>query len=164
MIFWTGSFLQEGYDPDGNHFLGSMEQFRDPDNVYTRSIVVATFPDSTVKVASESHYDTWYKKYVGIKERIAVINDEKTDDMTAYMSTLRTVWLPMVESFQQEFGRHMVPVDVRSSVYSIRGHLGLPVQEWPPVLVIQRIDSDRFDVRTPASVDHLGCEITRSNS
>ena len=91
MIFWTGAFLQEGYDPDDNHFIGSMEQFFDPENVYTRSIVIATFPDSTVKVPSETFYDTWHEKYVGIKERIAIINDEKTDDMAAYMSTLRTV-------------------------------------------------------------------------
>ena len=164
MNFWTGSFLQEDYDPVGNHFLGSMEQFLDPDNVYTRSIVIATFPDSTVKVPSETYYDTWYEKYVAIKERIAIINDEKTDDMAAYMFTLRTVWLPMVEDFEQEFGRHMVPVDVRSSVYSIRGHLGLPVQKWPAVLVIHCVHSDHFDVRAPASVDHLGCEISSSNS
>ena len=164
MIFWTGAFLQEGYNPDDNHFLGSMEQFLDPKNVYTRSIVTATFTDSTVKVPSETFYDTWHEKYVGIKERIAIINDKKTDDMAAYMSTLRTVWLPMVEAFEKQFGRHMVPVDVRSSVFSIRGHLGLPVQKWPPVLVVQRIDSDNFDVRTPSSVDHLGCEITSSNS
>ena len=98
MNFWTGSFLQEDYDPDGNHFLGSMEQFLDPKNVYTRSIVIATFPDSTVKVSSQTFYDTWYQKYVGIKERIAIINDEQTDDMSVYMSTLWTVRLPMVES------------------------------------------------------------------
>ena len=84
--------------------------------------------------------------------------------MAAYMSTLRTVWLPMIEAFQQQSRPHMVPVDVRSSVFSIRGHLGLPVEKWPPVLVSQRIDSDRFEVRTPSSVDHLGCEVTSSNS
>ena len=141
-----------------------MEQFVDPKNIYTRSIVIVTFLDSTVKVPSETYHDTWYERYVGIKERIAIINDEKTDDMAAYMSTLRTVWLPMIEAFQQQSRRHMVPVDVRSSVFSIRGHLGLPVEKWPPVLVIQRIDSDRFEVRTPSSVDHLGCEVTSSNS
>ena len=70
----------------------------------------------------------------------------------------------MIEAFQQQSRRHMVPVDVHSSVFSIRGHLGVPVEKWPPLLVIQRIDSDRFEVRTPSSVDHLGCEVTSSNS
>ena len=116
-----------------------MEQFLDPKNIYTRSIVIVTFPDSTVKVPSETYYDTWYEKYVGIKERTAIINDEKTDDMVTYMSTLRTVWLPMVEAFEQQFGRHMVPVDVRHSVSNIRAHLGLPVENWSPVPVIQHI-------------------------
>ena len=56
MIFWTGSFLQEGYDPDGIHFLGSMEQFRDPENVYTRSIAIATFPDwPTMRIDGGGH-------------------------------------------------------------------------------------------------------------
>ena len=71
-IFWTGEFLQADYDPDGNHFLGAMEKFLDPNNVYYRSMLIATFPDSTVKVLSQTFYDTWYQKYAGITERIAI--------------------------------------------------------------------------------------------
>ena len=82
MFFWTGEFLQVDYDPDGNHFLGTMEQFFDPNNAYSRSIVVASFPDSTVKVPSQIFYYTWYQNYVDIKESIAIINNEKTDDMS----------------------------------------------------------------------------------
>ena len=70
----------------------------------------------------------------------------------------------MVEAFEQQFGCHMVPVDVRRSASSIRGHLGLPVEPWSPVLVMQRVDSERFDARIPSAVDDLGCEISSSSS
>ena len=92
-------------------------------------------------------------------KKIAVINDKKTGDMAAYKSTLSNVWLPMVESFQRQYGHHMVPVDLRRATYNIRQHLGLPAEDLPPVLVMQRISAARLEPRAPSSVDHLGCEL-----
>ena len=97
MNFGTGDLLQADHDPDGNHFLGTMEQFLDPNNVYHCSMLVPTFPDSTAKVPFQTFY---------------------------------------VKSFEQQFGRLMVLVDFRRSASSIRGPLGLPVEPWPPALVI----------------------------
>ena len=74
------------------------------------------------------------------------------------------MWLPMVESFEQQFGHHMVPVDVRLTASSIRGHLGLPVEPWPPALAMQRVDSERFEARIPSVVNDLGCELSSSSS
>ena len=101
MIFLDGSMLQHDYDADANPFLGTMEQFSDPINTYMCFIMINTLPDSTVKVKSKAAYHASYEKYIDIKKQIAIINNKKTDDMDAYMSTLRKVRLPMVEPFER---------------------------------------------------------------
>ena len=48
---------------------------------------------------------------------------------------LRKKWIPVTDLFIQKWGKHMVPIDIRSAIDDVRSHIDLPPIVWPDLVL-----------------------------
>jgi len=69
-----------------------------------------------------------------IKNVIEELNKKRASgsiSTVVYASNLEYVWIPMVNDFVEEWGKDMVPQDVRHSSTHVRRTVDIPPFEWP---------------------------------
>ena len=76
----------------------------------------------------------WYGDFTKIKAYASVISDHTCDkqecgdsDWLEVKKNLFSQWLKVVESFINEYGRNMVPHDIKGAMKDVEINLGLPV-------------------------------------
>ena len=74
----------------------------------------------------------------------------------SYLTAFVEKWLPMIDHFVDEHGRHMVHADIRHAVCGVRNNLNLPNDNWPAIPIHERTTSAQLRPRLPPVVDHLG--------
>jgi len=69
-----------------------------------------------------------------IKNVINALNQDQTEGKISavmYASKLEYEWMPMIDHFVAEWGKDMVPQDVRHSSTHVRRTVDIPPFEWP---------------------------------
>jgi len=69
-----------------------------------------------------------------IKNVINALNQDQTEGKISavmYASKLEYEWIPMIDHFVAEWGKDMVPHDVRQSADDVKRTVDLPPYDWP---------------------------------
>ena len=86
-------------------------------------------------VYSEDEYRNYMILVMRIKNTIAELRedcDENRISKDEFRLRLGKTWLPLTKSFIKEFGKEMVPFDVRFAINDVETEgLGLSATEWP---------------------------------
>ena len=138
-------------------FFGTMARFND--NSQNKRILLTTPGMDYIAMTDIDSRPTglnYSASLTGIKSLIADINDAHQDGhirLREKRRRLREDWIPMIDSFVETWGLHMVPYDIRQAVSDVRQHLSLDAVAWPAILVLHEDGTGPF---IPNVVDAFG--------
>ena len=99
----------------------------------------------------------WQHDTTSIKSLIADINEDYSKGLTSQLerkTRLHNLWIPLTEEFVSEWGKHMVPLDIRRAIADVRRNIDMDAVDWPAILYLD--DAVGEDVIVPAHVDEFG--------
>ena len=138
-------------------FFGTMARFND--DTQNKRILISTPGMGYIAMTDVDSRQTglnYSASVTGIKSLIADINDAHQAHQIRLREKrrrLREEWIPLVDSFVETWGLHMVPYDIRQSVSDVREHLSLDAVAWPAILVLREDGTGPF---VPNVVDAFG--------
>ena len=139
------------------YFLGSIDRYHDPRMSHETSYQYRDEPVERAKFISPSEGDLWHdtiSQLVDIHDNFQHYLETGRDPVTLSLEVLE-----VLEYFDEEWGKALMPVVIRRIAHELRTQFNLPGWLWPPIVLVVWDDFGVPGPRVPTSVDNFGREV-----
>ena len=139
------------------YFLGSIDRYHDARMSHETSYQYRDEPVERAKFISPSEGDLWHdtiRQLVDIHDNFQHYLETGRDPVTLSLEVLE-----VLEYFDEEWGKALMPVVIRRIAHELRTQFNLPGWLWPPIVLVVWDDFGVPCPRVPTSVDNFGREV-----